>query len=40
MEKFVCGAGHPKEILLAMGLRVAENGGAYIFLAFSLVNGK
>jgi len=31
---------HPKEILLAMGLRVAENGGAYIFLAFSLVYGK
>jgi MFS transporter, MHS family, shikimate and dehydroshikimate transport protein len=31
---------HPKEILIAMGLRVAENGGAYIFLAFSLVYGK
>jgi MFS family permease len=31
---------HPKEILVAMGLRVAENGGAYIFLAFSLVYGK
>ncbi len=31
---------HPKEVLLAMGLRVAENGGAYIFLAFSLVYGK
>ncbi|KXU86100.1 MFS transporter [Caballeronia megalochromosomata] len=31
---------HPKEILMAMGLRVAENGGAYIFLAFSLVYGK
>ncbi|MDB5786875.1 MFS transporter [Caballeronia mineralivorans] len=31
---------HPKEILLAMGLRFAENGGAYIFLAFSLVYGK
>ncbi len=31
---------HPKEILMAMGLRVAENGGAYVFLAFSLVYGK
>ncbi|WP_028208823.1 MFS transporter [Paraburkholderia nodosa] len=31
---------HPKEILIAMGLRVAENGGAYIFLAFSLVYGR
>jgi MFS transporter, MHS family, shikimate and dehydroshikimate transport protein len=31
---------HPKEILMAMGLRFAENGGAYIFLAFSLVYGK
>ena len=31
---------HPKEVLMAMGLRVAENGGAYIFLAFSLVYGK
>ena len=31
---------HPKEILMAMGLRVAENGSAYIFLAFSLVYGK
>jgi MFS transporter, MHS family, shikimate and dehydroshikimate transport protein len=31
---------YPKEILMAMGLRVAENGGAYIFLAFSLVYGK
>lgn len=31
---------HPKEILMAMGLRVAENGGSYIFLAFSLVYGK
>jgi len=28
---------HPKEILIAMELPVAENGGAYIFLAFSLV---
>ncbi|WP_368367436.1 MFS transporter [Paraburkholderia youngii] len=31
---------HRKEILMAMGLRVAENGGAYIFLAFSLMYGK
>ncbi|KVD87294.1 MFS transporter [Burkholderia sp. ABCPW 14] len=31
---------HPKEVLLAMGLRVAENGSAYVFLAFSLVYGK
>ncbi len=31
---------HPKSILLAMGLRVAENGGSYIFLAFSLAYGK
>jgi metabolite-proton symporter len=31
---------HPREILLAMGLRVAENGGSYIFLAFALVYGK
>lgn len=31
---------HPKEILMAMGLRMAENGAAYIFLAFSLVYGK
>ncbi|WP_235837780.1 MFS transporter [Chitinasiproducens palmae] len=31
---------HPKEILVAMGLRFAENGGAYIFLAFSLVYAK
>ncbi|MFB9121847.1 MFS transporter [Paraburkholderia dipogonis] len=31
---------HPKELLIAMGLRVAENGGSYIFLAFSLVYGK
>jgi MFS family permease len=31
---------HPKEVLMAMGLRVAENGGSYIFLAFSLVYGK
>jgi MFS family permease len=31
---------HPKEILMAMGLRVAENGGSYIVIAFSLVYGK
>ena len=31
---------HPREILMAMGLRVAENGGSYIVLAFSLVYGK
>jgi MHS family shikimate/dehydroshikimate transporter-like MFS transporter len=31
---------YPKEILMAMGLRVAENGGSYIVLAFSLVYGK
>ncbi|MFM0508046.1 MFS transporter [Paraburkholderia sp. RL17-373-BIF-A] len=31
---------HPNEILMAMGLRVAENGGSYIVLAFSLVYGK
>jgi MFS transporter, MHS family, shikimate and dehydroshikimate transport protein len=31
---------HPREILVAMGLRVAENGGSYIFLAFALVYGK
>ncbi|WP_322047918.1 MFS transporter [Paraburkholderia sp. J67] len=31
---------HPREILLAMGLRVAENGGSYIILAFSLAYGK
>lgn len=31
---------HPREILLAMGLRVAENGGSYIFLAFALAYGK
>jgi MFS transporter, MHS family, shikimate and dehydroshikimate transport protein len=31
---------HPRAILIAMGLRVAENGGSYIFLAFSLVYGK
>jgi metabolite-proton symporter len=31
---------HPREILLAMGLRVAENGGSYVFLAFALAYGK
>lgn len=31
---------HPKEILMAMGLRVAENGGSYIVVAFALVYGK
>ncbi|MFF2300292.1 MFS transporter [Arthrobacter sp. NPDC058127] len=30
---------HPREILVAMGLRVAENGGSYIFLSFSIVYG-
>lgn len=30
---------HPKEILVAMGLRVAENGGSYLILSFSLVYG-
>jgi len=30
---------HPKEILVAMGLRMAENGGSYLLLSFSLVYG-
>ena len=30
---------HPKEILVAMGLRIAENGGSYLVLSFSLVYG-
>lgn len=30
---------YPKEIVTAMGLRVAENGGSYIFLSFSVVYG-
>lgn len=30
---------HPREILVAMGLRFAENGGSYIFLSFSIVYG-
>ena len=31
---------HPKAVLQAMGLRVAENGGAYIFLSFSMAYAK
>lgn len=31
---------HPKEVLQAMGLRLAENGGAYIFLAFAMAYAK
>ncbi|AZE00002.1 MFS transporter [Pseudomonas chlororaphis] len=31
---------HPKEVLQAMGLRLAENGGAYIFLSFSMAYAK
>ncbi|MFM0547023.1 MFS transporter [Paraburkholderia strydomiana] len=31
---------HPKEVLMAMGLRVAENGASYIVIAFALVYGK
>ncbi|MBD1586363.1 MHS family MFS transporter [Pseudomonas sp. C2L12B] len=31
---------HPKAVLQAMGLRLAENGGAYIFLAFSMAYAK
>jgi MFS family permease len=30
---------HPKEILVGMGLRIAENGGSYLILSFSLVYG-
>lgn len=30
---------YPRDIILAMGLRVAENGGSYIFLAFALAYG-
>ncbi|MFJ2619078.1 MFS transporter [Glutamicibacter sp. NPDC087344] len=30
---------HPKEILIGMGLRIAENGGSYLFLSFSIVYG-
>lgn len=31
---------HPKAVLQAMGLRLAENGGGYIFLAFSMAYAK
>jgi MFS family permease len=31
---------HPKAVLQAMGLRLAENGGAYIFLAFAMAYAK
>lgn len=31
---------HPKAVMQAMGLRLAENGGAYIFLAFSMAYAK
>lgn len=31
---------HPKEVFQAMGLRLAENGGAYIFLAFVMAYAK
>lgn len=31
---------HPKGMLVGMGLRIAESGGSYIFLAFSLAYGK
>jgi metabolite-proton symporter len=30
---------HPKQVLLAMGVRMAENGGFYIYTVFSLVYG-
>ncbi|NUP73570.1 MAG: MHS family MFS transporter [Sinomonas sp.] len=30
---------HPKEILITMGLRVAENGGSYLITSFSIVYG-
>src|SRR5699024_2661430 len=30
---------YPRELFVAMGLRVAENGGSYIFLSFSVVYG-
>ncbi|WP_253206500.1 MFS transporter [Pseudomonas chlororaphis] len=30
----------PREVLQAMGLRLAENGGAYIFLSFSMAYAK
>ncbi|MEG5262949.1 MFS transporter [Pseudomonas sp. JDS28PS106] len=31
---------HPKAVLQAMGLRLAENGGAYIFLSFAMAYAK
>ena len=31
---------YPRQVFTAMGLRVAENGGSYIFLAFALAYGK
>lgn len=31
---------HPREMFMAMGLRVAEHGGTYIVFAFSLAYGK
>lgn len=31
---------HPKAVLQAMGLRLAENGGAYIFLSFTIAYAK
>lgn len=31
---------YPREVFTAMGLRMAENGGSYMFLAFALAYGK
>ncbi|MDH6546226.1 MFS transporter [Streptomyces sp. SAI-041] len=31
---------HPRSILIAAGARMAENGGSYVFLVFSLAYGK
>lgn len=31
---------YPRQVFTAMGLRIAENGGSYIFLAFALAYGK
>ena len=31
---------HPKAVLQAMGLRIAENGSAYLFLAFTIAYAK
>ena len=31
---------HPKAVLQAMGIRIAENGGAYLFLAFIIAYAK